>query len=68
MKTCPYCGTPVSQEGCESCVTAMAKYWEQNQVIVDAYINAMVAEIYTFLAPRARFADWLSAHGYRLVA
>ncbi len=65
---CPYCGA--SSEGgqalCVMCLVALVKYWEQNQVIVDAYVEAFMDEMVPSLSKHQKFSDWLVLHDIAL--
>lgn len=64
-RRCAYCDTKIGevQRLCSTCNMGIAKYPEQNAVIVDAYLDAGFAELAAFLEHHADFHAWIIDHG-----
>lgn len=65
VKRCPYCGTGIgaTQGLCSTCHIGIAKYPEQNEVIIEAYVAAGLADLEVSLEHHAEFQTWLINHG-----
>ncbi len=59
---CPHCGTRIgkTQGLCSTCHIGIAKYPDQNQVIIDAYVARGLEQMDAYLERRAEFATWLT--------